>query len=250
MICLKEKMRFKLICCDVMFREMCSACLASPHKIDVEFLPKGLHDLPTAQMNSKLQTLIDSVDENQYDAILLGYALCNNGLAGITARKTKIIIPRAHDCITLFFGSRKRYQKYFDENLGTFFRTSGWIERDELHGELKQQSIGHTTGMDMTYEQLVEEYGEDNADFLYETLCQTLKNYEKITFIKMGIEPPYFLEQAKAEAVERNYKFEEVDGDMTIINRLVNGNWDDDFLIIESGKTIKPSYDDKIIKAV
>src|SRR6056297_1852829 len=104
-------MTFKLISCEIFYREMCAAVARSPHRIDIEFLPKGLHDLPPGEMPARVQAAIDAVPAEEYDAILLGFALCNNGLAGITARECPLILPRAHDCITLFLGSRTRYRE-------------------------------------------------------------------------------------------------------------------------------------------
>jgi len=43
--------------------------------------------------------------------------------------------------------------------------------------------------MTQSYEQLVAKYGEDNAKFLYEQLCNMTRNYTGLTFIEMGIEP-------------------------------------------------------------
>ena len=108
-------MRFKLISCEVLFREMCHACAHSPHQVDVEFLPKGLHDLGGKPMAAKIQEVVDRTPEGVYDAILLGYGLCGNGLDGLTARHTPLVLPRAHDCIALLMGSAERYQAYFEE---------------------------------------------------------------------------------------------------------------------------------------
>ena len=49
---------------------------------------------------------MDRTPEGVYDAILLGYGLCGNGLAGVTARHTRLVLPRAHDCIGILMGSR------------------------------------------------------------------------------------------------------------------------------------------------
>ena len=82
-------------------------------------LPKGLHDLGSDRMRSRVQEAIDGVKASDYDAILMGYGLCNNGLAGIVARHIPIVLPRAHDCITLFMGSRERYITYFNDHPGS-----------------------------------------------------------------------------------------------------------------------------------
>ena len=38
-------------------------------------------------------------------------------------------------------------------------------------------------------QQLAAKYGEDNARFLHEQLCNMLRNYSGLAFIEMGIEP-------------------------------------------------------------
>ncbi len=243
-------MRFKLISCEIFFREMEFLLGQSLHEIDVEFLQKGLHDIPSDEMTRRIQTQVDAASEQDYDAILLGYGLCNNGLDGIVARNVQLVLPRAHDCISLFFGSRQRYKEYFDANPGTFFKTTGWIERDEIADELKQLSIPNQTGMDMTYEQLVDQYGEDNAEFLWEELCNTEKNYSQITFIEMGVEPDGSFEQtARDEAAAKEWKFKKEIGNLTLLQRLLGGDWNDDFLIIPPHHKIIARHDELIVSS-
>jgi len=244
-------MRFKLISCEIFFREMEFLLEQAPHQIDVEFLQKGLHDIPSDEMTRRIQAQVDAASEQDYDAILLGYGLCNNGLDGIRARNVRLVLPRAHDCITLFFGSRQRYKKYFDANPGTFFKTTGWIERDEIADELKQLSIPNQTGMDMTYKQLIEKYGEDNAGFLWEELCNTEKNYSQITFIEMGVEPDDSFEKtAREEAVSKHWKFKKEVGDLALLRRLLSGEWDNDFLVVPPHHRIVARHDELIVSAV
>ncbi|MDP6720294.1 MAG: DUF1638 domain-containing protein, partial [Pirellulaceae bacterium] len=82
-----EPRQLALISCEVMFREMATVVAQSPNVIDLKFLPKGLHDLGCKQMSSRIQTCIDAIDTSRYEAILLGYGLCNNGIAGLVARQ-------------------------------------------------------------------------------------------------------------------------------------------------------------------
>src|ERR1035437_7075587 len=93
-----DAMRLKLISCEVLYREMCDSIARSPHQVDVEFLPKGLHDLGGAEMRSRLQEAVDRAGPSQYEAVLMGYSLCGNGLLGLAARAIPIVVPRAHDC--------------------------------------------------------------------------------------------------------------------------------------------------------
>jgi hypothetical protein len=241
-------MILKLISCEIFYREMCAAVAHSPHRIDIEFLPKGLHDLPPGEMPARVQAAIDAVPEGNYDAILLGYGLCNNGLSGIIARHVPLILPRAHDCITLFLGSRQRYKDYFDSHPGTYFLTSGWLERGDYSGDLSDLSVQKQLGMNMSMEELIEQYGEENAEYLYETLCNGTKNYGRFAWIPMGVEPAGMENDARQKAQERAWEFETISGDMTLINQLVNGDWNEEnFLRVPPGSAIKACHNHSIV---
>ena len=244
-------MRLKLIACEIFYRELCTAVARSVNQVDLEFLPKGLHDIGQAGMSARLGEIVSAVDESTYEAVLLGYGLCSNGLLGLAARRIPLVAPRAHDCITLFLGSKERYLDYFQTHPGVYFKTSGWIERGEGLTQYHQDSIQHLAGMTQSYEDLVAKYGEDNAKFLYDQLCDMTRNYSGMTFIEMGIEPDdRFERQARQQAAGRGWKFQKLAGDMTLIQQLVDGPWDADrFLVVPPGSRVAASYDERIIKA-
>ena len=244
-------MRLRLISCEILYREVCAAVSHSPNIVDIEFLPKGLHDIGSERMRERLQSAIDKVDGQQYDAVLLGYGLCNNGTAGLAARSAPLVLPRAHDCITLFFGSKERYLSYFEAHPGVYFKTTGWIERAADLGELSQLSIQRRTGMDSDYDGLVARYGEENARYLWEELCNYSRHYRQLTYIEMGIEPDdSFERRTREEADRRGWAFERIRGDLSLIQRLIDGMWNNhEFLVLYPGERVIAKYDEGIVAA-
>jgi hypothetical protein len=244
-------MRLKLIACEIFYRELCAAIAKSINQIDVTFLPKGLHDIGREGMSLKLKETLDAVNESCYDAVLFGYALCSNGLLGLAAKSIPLVVPRAHDCITLFLGNKERYLDYFMKNPGAYFKTSGWIERGQGLAQSGKDTIQDQAGMTLTYEELLAKYGEDNARFLYDQLCNMTRNYSKIAFIEMGVEPDdRFEQQAQGDAAALGWTYEKLQGDMSLIQDLLDARWDANrFLTVPPGFRIVPSYDEQIIRA-
>lgn len=262
------KNRYKIIACEVMFREVCAAAAKCKNIIDTSFVEIGIHDKGEKRMSARLQEEINMADTDNgiYNAILLGFGLCNNGVRGLKAN-IPIVIPRAHDCITLFLGSKEKYREYFDANGGgVYFQTSGWLERDK--GDSAQSNIleptgskGEETGQPTKsqgkntkgecLEDLIATYGEENAQYLYETLYE-LPNYKKMAYINNNIGlTDQDRKKAQEIAKSRKLDFEEIEGDNSLIFRLLDGNleeWDKrDFLIVPPGNKIEPSYDDEIL---
>ena len=154
--------KYKLIACNVFQRELCAAISDSPNVIDPEFLELGLHE-NSGKLGTRLQAKIDEASAasdgawaaapsgqthdatvGAYDAILLGYGLCGNGLAGIQARSLPLVLARAHDCCTILLGSRAAFLEKFGQNMSAGWSSAGYIERGSTY--FRASEVGTTTG--------------------------------------------------------------------------------------------------------
>jgi hypothetical protein len=240
-------MRLFCLSCEVLARPVYLCAARSPHIVDIELFRRALHNDP-ADLRGKLQTRIDALAGSKYDAIVMGYGLCGQSTAGLVARDIPLVIPRAHDCITLFLGSRERYQYQFENFPGTYWYAHDYIERgDGTSGTLSLGS-GSDTDLDAEYENYVRKFGKDNADYLMEVMGAWQKHYKRAAYIEMGAGDGAEVEaKAVAEAERRGWVFDRVAGDMVLIRRLLEGAWASDFLTVRPGEQIRMTYDEGVI---
>jgi hypothetical protein len=232
---------------------MNSAISRSTHSVELEILPMGLHDLG-ASMRPYLQERIDAADREEYDAIVLGYALCGRGTEGLRAGKTQLVLPRAHDCIGLLMGDRHQYQAYFDTHPGVYFRSPGWVEfsSQDLALQPANTTAKNKIGERRSREELIAQYGEENGNYLFEQFRAYRRNYSGLTYISTGVESEdAFRNQARAEAEREGWRFEEIQGSLKLLERLVNGEWDAaEFLVVPPGATVQGSLGESIVEAI
>jgi hypothetical protein len=240
-------MRIKCLGCEALARLTYWCAAQSPHTIDVELLRYGLHNTP-ADLRARLQERIDATDA-AYDAIVLVYGLCGQASAGLRARHTRLVIPRAHDCITLFLGSRARYQDEFQNHPGTYWYAQDYLERRDSTGSSLVTGAGSAAEVESKYAEYVAKYGKENADYLMQVMGEWQKHYQRGAFIDFEIgDASPARAQAQEHATQRGWTFERVAGDLVLIRRLLNGDWANDFLIVAPGQQIEMAYDDDVMR--
>lgn len=249
-------MRIAIIGCMVMNREISRLVSESKNNVRVWWMRQGLHDTPDV-LHSELQRTIDSIEQEnailrpgfRFEAIVLAYGLCSNGVLGLQSHSVPVIVPRCDDCISLFLGSAERYRKYFREYPGTYWYNRGWIE------QAFTPSRQNYAAMRAEY---VEKYGEENADYLMTCTNDWMKNYRRCGFISSpcgkddsGEEDEPYEAYTKAAAADFGWKFQKFEGSMDYLTSLVNGPWDDDrFLTCPPQSRIIADYTNRKFRSV
>jgi hypothetical protein len=204
----------KIIACETVAEELKNLI---PTDMPRTFLKFGLHSTPE-ELHSTLQEEIDSTD-GDVDTILFGYGMCSKGALGLYSRSFRLVIPKVDDCIALFLGSKGEYLRQLSAEPGTFYLTKGWIEcGDDPYTE---------------YQKACKKYGHEKA---YRLEKLVIKNYNRLALINTG---NYQLNKYRSYAnhVARFFdmKFEEIQGTGELLKKLMHGEWDDDFIIVEPG---------------
>lgn len=243
-------MHIKAIICEALYREFCWTASRSRHLVDLVVLDFGLHDTPE-KLRSAIQSEIDNVDPEEYEAVVLGYGLCSRGTAEIVAGSVPLVMIKAHDCITMLLGARSSYLEEFAQNPGTYYYSSGWIERKD--GEVEQGSLSDVWERQYEHKlaQYTEKYGADNAAFLLEQEKMWVSNYNRAAFLDTGLgDVDQYRQFVSTIAGQRGWSYSEISADLGLVERLLSGDWagDPDLLVVEPGRRIVESYDAEIIR--
>lgn len=243
-------MLLKLIACNVFQREA-SLCLAqSPHVVDAEFTELGEH-ARSAELRKLIQQKIDAVEASgkAYDAVLVLFGVCGNATIGLEARGRKVVIPRAHDCCTILLGSRQRFAEHFQDAPSTPFSSNGYMDRGSYFLRVEDGEAKVVVGDE--FQALVERYGEEDARFVWDQMHPATPETARVVFIDVP-EMSHLGHKAKFEekALVAGKQVEHLPGDLRLIRKLLNGQWDEEFLVLEPGRKTAGVYDwEEILRA-
>jgi hypothetical protein len=236
--------RLQLIACKVLQREAYACAARSKNVVDIVLMPQGLHDEPDRlrkEVQEALQRTHD-IQDRPYDASLLGYGLCSNGIVGLSSQ-IPIVVPRGHDCITLLLGSKERYQEYFDAHRGVYWYSPGWIESGKQPSRQRYEKV---------LEEYTRKYGPDNATYLLEVEQTWMKEYQWVAYVDWGLnDSEHYRAFTRDCAGFLGWNYDELAGDPGLMQRFIDGLWsEEEFLIVQPGQRITEDVTNRgIIKA-
>lgn len=239
--------------CRVFTRELSYFIAKSKNVVDVTFLPQGLHEAPKV-LNEELQATIVRFREDcdtwrrrrRPDYLALCFGLCSDSIVGIEAIDVPIVVPRVDDCVGIYLGSEQRYLEYFNKYKGTFWAFPSWAE---------SSPSTDPDYLDIMRAEYLKRYDgdEDLVEDMMELELDMTANYSNVGYISspLAADPEGSRDLAVRYAKDHDWNLIEVEGDLTLMDQLVNGPWDEDkFLVVPPGYRIASAPGIEKVRAV
>jgi hypothetical protein len=232
-----------VICCAVLADELEHLARGLGHIVHREILEQGLHNEPD-KLRRHLQQAVDRIEaETAAEAIVFGYGLCSRGIEGVGADRCRLVIPRAHDCITLLLGDHQRYAEYVACHPGTYWYSPGWNRHHVPPGPQRYRE---------RLECYRRQFGEEDARYLMQNLENWYHTYDRATYVDLGLGDNSAAVQYTRRCAEwLGWTFDHQTGDPALLEALLAGPWDEQrFLILEPGQCARLTGDDRVIDAI
>ena len=234
--------RLALLACNVFEGEIALHAGDATHIVETRIFEIGLHDRPE-RLRATLQENLDALDaRTDIDAVVLAYGLCGLGTVGLRPTRHKLVIPRAHDCITVFMGSKEAYADHQHRCPTCYYYTPGWNRARRVPGPEM---------LEIMRADLALKFDEEDVEYLIETHREQMARHDTVTYLDLGTADAQSEEDyARKCAAWLGWKFEHQHGDPALLLDLLWGRWDNErFLILEPGMQLGHAPDESILRA-
>jgi hypothetical protein len=153
------------------------------------------------------------------------------------------VVPRAHDCITLYLGSKERYAAQMRDEPGTYWYSPGWNRARRVPDPEREA---------MLRAEYTAKFGAEEAEALLEAEREAFAQHTTAGYTDLGL-PGDDEDRRYAEECAKSlgWRFQRHEGDATLLRDLLHGPWDGDrFLVVQPGERIAHAADARIVKAV
>ena len=207
-----------VISCHMIENELLS--LMEKHHVSwpVYFIPPDLHG-DMDKLRDYLQNIIDSI--KNVDGIVMTISRCGNATVGLKASSAPLILPRGADCVDLLLSEQHLEERKRPEK--SIYLTESWVV--------------NTESTDFSFPKLCEKYGEETAETIMKSMYE---NYKYYYILDTGT----FDTELLAEYIAPQAEMLEMEIKTTAcrcgaLEKLVKEEFDNDFLIVPRGETIR-----------
>ena len=209
-----RKAGLKLIACPAVLGELAEGATDG---VDCRTMEAQLH-LNPERLKEAIRAAVADADKPGA-TIVLGYGMCSNAVLGLKTEHATLVVPKVDDCVAMMLGSNEAFAAESEKERGSYFVAKAYLEEcDTIMSE---------------HEKLVEKRGRERAEKMMRLL---LDHYTRIVLIDTG---RYDLEPYRARVAGFAETFdlavEEVPGTTRILDALVAGAWDGDFVVAQPG---------------
>lgn len=213
------------------------------HIVRRENFEMGLHDQPTS-LRTRLAGAIGRAEADPtVETVVLVYGLCGLALVDLAPRRCPLVVPRAHDCVTLFLGSKERYAASMRADPGLYWYSPGWNRDKRVPGPDREAQLRAT---------YTAKFGAEDAEALLEMERESFRQHTGAGYTDLGL-PGDEQHRAYAESCAQSlgWSLTTHRGDPSLLRDLLHGPWDEArFLVVPPGRRIAFSADAAMVKAV
>ena len=211
-----------IVCCDSLLSHLEAAQVTMGTKYPIYTLDRALHSQPQ-NMRQRLMAVLNALPES-VTTVLIAMGYCGGSLASICARQ-QLVIPNLDDCITMLLTKTDAQEGNLKQRGHMYFRDS------ECGGVNVQRMLDN----------LRQEYGMERGTGIF---GMWFADYTHADIIDTGVFDCYeesYVESIQKQADLIRCELDYVEGSNRILEKLVSGQWDEQFLIVPPGTVLTKS---------
>jgi hypothetical protein len=211
-----------IVCCDSLLSHLEAAQVKMGTNYPVYLLDRALHSQPQ-NMRQRLIDVLNALPES-ITTVLIAMGYCGGSLDNICARQ-RLVIPNLDDCITMLLTKTDAQEGNLKQRGHMYFRDS------ECGGVNVQRMLDN----------LRQEYGMERGTGIF---GMWFADYTHADIIDTGVFDCYeesYVESIQKQADLIRCELGYVEGSNRILEKLVSGQWDEQFLIVPSGTVLTKS---------
>lgn len=179
-----------------------------------------LHAEPK-DMRAALWETMEGMDED-VDQVLIAMGLCGGSVSELPLPQN-IVIPKVDDCITMLMHTDEQWYPNLKQSGHMYFA-------DDIDGKLSVPKI---------YVDLLEKYGEKKGKRIFDLWFES---YRYVDIIDTGYYDCYdedYIRKAEEAAELIHSQVQYVEGSNILLEKLVSGRWDDQFIVAKKGQILQ-----------